>query len=230
MSRTVHIWSIPLDQDPRPLVHLLQPDEVARAERFHFARDAHRYQVGRARLRQILSYHTGVAAAALRFDYNAYGKPALLPAQNTDGWAFNLSHSGDHALCAVAQGHAVGIDLEALRPVDYLAMAKVVFSPLEQTTLAQLPQRQPLLAFFQGWTRKEAYIKAWGQGLSMALADFDVTVTPGQLARLLATRPDPAEASRWSLYGWCPATKQVAALAVAGQGCHLLQRQITELG
>ncbi len=229
MNQTVHIWSIPLDQDPRPIVHLLQPDEVARANRFQFARDARRYRVGRALLRRVLSHHTGIAAAALRFHYNAYGKPALAPDQNTGSWEFNLSHSGEHALCAVAQGHAVGIDLEEIHPVDYLAMAKVVFSTLEQATLAQLSQRQQLLAFFQGWTRKEAYIKAWGQGLSMALTDFDVTVTPGQAARLLATRPDPAEARRWSLHGWFPAKQQVAALAVAGERWQLLQHAVAEL-
>ena len=94
-------------------------------------------------------------------------------------------------------------------------MAATVFSPYEQAVLRRLPIAQQATAFFNGWTRKEAYIKAHGQGLSMPLADFDVTLAPDEPVRLVATRPDPTEAQRWSLYGWSPAAQWVAALAVA---------------
>jgi 4'-phosphopantetheinyl transferase len=215
----VHIWSIQLDQPTRSssLAKLLSAEETARAARFHFARDAHHYTVGRATLRLILSQYLALPPAALTFDYNAYGKPLLAPAQNPVGLAFNLTHSGGHALCAITHGHAVGIDLEVMRELDYLQMAGTVFSAQEQAILRSLPVTDHQRAFYNGWTRKEAYIKAHGQGLSMPLADFDVTLAPHEPARLLATRPDPSEAARWSLYGWSIDTDRVAALAVAGQ-------------
>jgi 4'-phosphopantetheinyl transferase len=227
----VHIWSILLDQAQTPthFAKLLNDDETARAARFYFERDTRRYTVGRATLRLILSHYTGLSPTALHFTYNPYGKPALVADQNPDCVEFNLSHTGDHALCAITHGHAVGVDLEAMKPLDYLQMAGTVFSDCEQATLQRLPVDQQAVAFFNGWTRKEAYIKAHGQGLSMPLADFDVTLAPDEPARLLATRPDPDEVGRWSLFGWAAAADRIAALAVAGQGWHLVHHESSEL-
>lgn len=227
----VHIWSIPLDQNATAehLANWLNPEETARAARFYFARDTRRYTVGRATLRLILSHYTGLSPAELHFTYNGYGKPALAAHQNQTGVEFNLSHTGDHALCAVTTGHAVGVDLETIKTLDYLQLADTVFSPYEQAILRQLPTSKQPDAFFNGWTRKEAYIKAHGKGLSMPLADFDVTLAPDEPARLLATRPDPDEANRWSLFGWSIGTDLVAALAVAGQDWQLIHRNSSEL-
>ncbi|MEZ4868234.1 MAG: 4'-phosphopantetheinyl transferase superfamily protein [Caldilineaceae bacterium] len=229
--KEVHIWSIKLEQDAQSgrFAELLSADEAARAARFYFARDAQHYTVGRATLRLILSHYLGMPPTILRFVYNSYGKPGLLANQNPAGLTFNLSHSGGRALCAVTYGHAIGIDLEEMRALDYLAMAATVFSPYEQAVLHNLPVAQQATAFFNGWTRKEAYIKAHGQGLSMPLADFDVTLAPDEPVRLVATRPDPTEAQRWSLYGWSPAEQWVAALAVAGQGWQLTWHNSEEL-
>ncbi len=215
----VHIWSIPLDQPEaiNNLAKLLSAEETARAARFHFPRDAHHYTVGRATLRRILSHYLGLPPAKIDFTYNQYGKPILVKAQNADGLEFNLSHSGGHALCAITHGHAVGVDLEVMRDLDYLSLAATVFSAQELAVLRSLPLEQHPIAFYNGWTRKEAYIKAHGRGLSMPLADFDVTLAPQEPARLLATRPDPAEVDRWSLYGWSIADDRVAALVVGGQ-------------
>lgn len=222
--QVVSIWSIALAQADSIVTRLralLNAEEQARAQRFYFERDQRRYTVGRAMLRLILSQHGAGDPAALTFTYNQWGKPAL--ATTRAPLAFNLTHTGDHALCAVTAGATVGIDLEEIRALDYQQMAATVFSPLEQSTLQQIAPAQLPLAFFNGWTRKEAYIKAHGQGLSMPLADFDVTLAPDEPARLLATRPDPTEATRWSLYGWSVGKSQVAALALAGHGwqlCH----------
>jgi 4'-phosphopantetheinyl transferase len=185
--------------------------------------------VGRATLRRILSHYTGIAPAALAFTYNAFGKPALALDQNPASLEFNLSHTGDQALCAVTYGHAVGVDVEAIKELDYVQLAGTVFSAYEQATLQQLAPADQPLAFFNGWTRKEAYIKAHGKGLSMPLADFDVTLAPHEPVRLLATRPDPAEAARWSLFGWSIGATCVAALAVAGQDWQLVHRDLREL-
>lgn len=227
----VHIWSIPLDQPEElsSLAKLLSVEETARAARFHFPRDAHHYTVGRATLRRILSQYLGLSPTALAFEYNQYGKPTLAAAQNRDGVEFNLSHSGGHALCAVTHGHAVGVDLEVMRNLDYLALGATVFSAQELATLRSLPPDQHPLAFYNGWTRKEAYIKAHGRGLSMPLADFDVTLTPQEPPRLLATRPDPAEVDRWSLYGWTVADDRVAALVVAGQDWQIEWHESSDL-
>ncbi|HRW05163.1 MAG TPA: 4'-phosphopantetheinyl transferase superfamily protein [Caldilineaceae bacterium] len=227
----VYIWSIPLSEEASGPgdACLLNDEERARAARFYFDRDSRRYTVGRATLRRILSYYIGLPPAALSFIYNPFGKPALLPEQNPNGLEFNLSHTGDHALCAVTFGHAVGLDLEAIKPLDYLQLAGSVFSPREQTILRELSVTEQPQAFFNGWTRKEAYIKAHGKGLSMPLTEFDVTLAPGEPARLLATRPDPAEANRWSLFGWSVGTDLVAALAVAGHDWQLVHRNSSEL-
>jgi len=227
----VYIWSIRLDQpeETSHLANLLSADETARAARFHFAHDAQRYIVGRAMLRRILSEYMGIAPATVHFDYNPYGKPTLSAAQNGAGLEFNLSHSGDHALCAVTHGHAVGVDLEVMRELDYLALAATVFSPHELAALHSLPSAEQPRAFYNGWTRKEAYIKAHGRGLSMPLTDFDVTLVPQAPARLLATRPDATEAERWSLYGWSAGEDRVAALAVAGQDWQIDWHESSEL-
>ena len=227
----LEIWPIELDQ-AAPVNHfaqLLNQDETTRAARFHFERDSRRYTIGRASLRMILSYYTGLDPAALRFTYNDYGKPSLPADQNPDDVQFNLSHTGGYALCAVTIGHPVGIDVEEIRNLDYLQLATAVFSPQEQTELKQLPEHQQPRAFFSGWTRKEAYIKAHGRGLSMSLTDFDVTLTPDKPARLLATRPDPTEVNHWTLFGWSVDTKRVAALAVVGQGWRIAWRENNDI-
>lgn len=227
----VHIWSIPLEQPTKLTEYsmLLSADEAQRASRFYFERDRQQYTVGRAVLRRILGHYMDLSPAALTFTYNAYGKPALAPEQNQIGLAFNLSHAGGHALCAVTYGHAVGVDLELIKELDYLQLASTVFSSHEQASLRRVAPHEQQRGFFNGWTRKEAYIKAHGKGLSMPLADFDVTLDPREPARLLATRPDPAEVDRWSLFGWPVGETHVAALVVAGRDWRLVEHESSEL-
>ena len=213
----VHVWYAWLDRTPeetRQLSETLSIEEQERADRFRFQQDHDRFIVRRGILRAILSRYLGNEPARVQFKTSPYGKLALsnpLPPVDTGRAAnaalnqfsslcFNLSHSQGVALYAIAPGREVGIDVEIIRPnFDYLAVARRFFSPHEQAALGALPPAQQARAFFACWTRKEAYIKAHGEGLSLPLEQFDVSLAPGEGARLLATRHDPDDIHRWEM-------------------------------
>jgi len=212
----VHVWRAALTV-PTPRVEnlqrLLSPAELDRAARFHFQKHREHFVVARGVLRALLGAYLDCAPHALQFRYNAYGKPLLAPPLDLK---FNLSHSGEWALYALTHVGEVGVDLEHLRPVDDLEqIAARFFSAAESATLLALPQTQQTEAFFNCWTRKEAYIKGVGLGLSLPLDQFDVSLTPGEPARLLRRPDEMAEA--WSLYSLQPAPDYVGALAAVGQ-------------
>jgi 4'-phosphopantetheinyl transferase len=152
------------------------------------------------------------------FTYGEYGKPAV--AAETCGslpLRFNLSHSHEVACCAVACGREVGVDVEHLREgVEVMSLAAHFFSRGEVAALGALPPDQKPRAFFNCWTRKEAYIKAKGEGLSHPLGEFTVSLEPGSPAALLSTERDPAEAARWSLTELPFGDDYAAALACEG--------------
>ena len=155
----------------------------------------------------------------LRFDYTPFGKPHLATDLAQRPVQFNVSHSGELLLIAIVAGRAVGIDVEQIRTdLEVEAIAVHFFSSNEQRVLAKLPGALQVGAFFDCWARKEAYIKARGEGLSLPLDQFDVSLMPGEEARLIETRPDPAEAQRWSLASLDVAEGYKAALAVEGAG------------
>lgn len=176
--------------------------------------------VGRGVLRDILGRYLQIKPSQVQFRYGQYGKPALVEAAETSTrLEFNLSHSGPLALYAVTPTQPVGIDLEAIRPLtDMEEIAHRFFAPSEYKTLLALPDEQRLLAFFNGWTRKEAYIKALGTGLSHPLHTFKVSLVPGQPASLLDVEGDPQATGRWSVLAFTPAAGYVAALSIAQQG------------
>ncbi|HEY85092.1 MAG TPA: 4'-phosphopantetheinyl transferase superfamily protein [Chloroflexi bacterium] len=213
----VHIWRAWLTQ-PMPLIQqiaeLLSDDEKARARRFHFERDRLKFIVGRGILRQILSRYLAVQAEEIQFSYGSQGKPALaIPA--TQNIQFNLAHSRNLALYAVTCKQKAGIDVEYIRRLDDMAqMAARFFSPRENAAFQRLPEKDKPAGFFNCWTRKEAWLKACGDGLTRPLDQFDVTLTPGDPARILSIRNAPAEAARWQLQAFQPAPNYVAALAV----------------
>lgn len=218
----VQVWQVGLQQAPATIDHLhalLDADERQRAARFHFPADQRRYIVGRGTLRLLLGHYLQTPPAQLTFTYNAYGKPELATGPGAPLLPFNLSHSGEFALYAITRQRGVGIDIEFMRPdIVYQELARYVFSPYEQAILAALPVTEQLAAFYRGWTRKEAFIKARGMGLSLPLEQFDVTLQADVPPRLLATRDDPQEAGRWGLCDLpCP-PGYAAALVVAGQG------------
>jgi 4'-phosphopantetheinyl transferase len=163
-----------------------------------------------------------VAPDQLRFDYSNHGKPKLAKTFGQGRLSFNLSHSGGLALYSVTLGREIGIDLERVwEDLEYEQIAERFFSPREGTMLRRLPARQRPEAFFNCWTRKEAYLKARGEGLSLPLNQFDVSMAPGEPAALLNVWDDPQEATRWTLQELIPAPGYVGALAVEGHAWRL---------
>lgn len=222
----VHVWIAPLDGAGArrdALEAVLSPDEAARAARFRFEEDRRRFVAARGTLRSILGRYLGCAAAEVRFEYGPFGKPLLAAPGEPQPLHFNLSHAGELALLAVARGRRVGIDVEQIRPLrDLEALVERFFAAYERATIGALAPELRQEAFFTCWTRKEAYIKARGEGLTFPLHAFDVTILPSDPAGLRSVSGDAAEASRWSLREIRPRTGYVAALAVEGQDWHLI--------
>ncbi|MCA1567210.1 MAG: 4'-phosphopantetheinyl transferase superfamily protein [Acidobacteria bacterium] len=217
----VHLWRASLAQTPDALRRLhstLAPDEAAKAARFHFPRDRDHFIAARGLLRRLLGRYLAQPPDSLRFAYGAYGKPSLGgAAAAAQDLRFNLSHSHELALYAFARGRELGVDLEHMRP-DFAGedIAERFFSAREVSMLRTLPAEARTPAFFNCWTRKEAYIKARGEGLSHPLDAFDVSLIPGEPAALLGTRGDPRELTRWSLHSLDVGEAYAAAVVVQG--------------
>jgi 4'-phosphopantetheinyl transferase len=221
----IHVWSASLDVG-RPhiqdLRRTLSHDEIEKAGRFRFAKDRERFVFGRGLLRVLLGRYLNERPERLQFCYGPYGKPGLVAQHERDGIHFNVSHSQDQVLYAIAQDRQVGIDLEYVRRLpEANDMVERYFSSHERSVFRALARDAQLEAFFRGWTCKEAFIKATGQGFSFAPDRFDVAMAPGEPARLLNVSADPAEACRWSLYELLPAPGYIGALAAEGQDWHL---------
>ncbi|MBN2390524.1 MAG: 4'-phosphopantetheinyl transferase superfamily protein [Anaerolineae bacterium] len=216
----VHVWRVDLRVTAdcvERLATTLSSTERARAARFRFPEHRERFIVAHGALRDILGRYLNVSASELVFEANAHGKPAL----PEHAWLqFNLTHSGDMALVAVTRDRPVGIDVEhKIPPDDPARLVAQFFSENENATFSALPESQREAAFFTGWTRKEAYIKALGEGLSTPLDQFDVSLAPDQPARLLANRLHPGHPAHWSLLDLDPdaiGPDYAAALAIAG--------------
>ena len=209
----VHVWRIPLDVPHavvRQLATVLTPDERKRAARFLAPIHRTRFQVGRSMLRRILGRYLGSDAARLEFSYGPQGKPSL--AGNV---RFNLAHSKDLALLGVTLGREIGVDIEALRPLDDAErIVARFFSDREQSEFFRIAPELRQEAFFRAWVRKEAYIKATGKGLSQPLGEFDVTLAPGELPRLLRVEGHPGEPVRWQMVEVLPAVGFQGAMVV----------------
>jgi 4'-phosphopantetheinyl transferase len=165
-----------------------------------FERDREHFVAARSFLRLILAHYVGCGPRDLQFGYGLHGKPQLQGVAGSEPIAFNLSHTRGKAICAVALGRQVGVDIEQIRPeVDILGIARTTFSSDEYARLTALPPGQHLAAFYACWTRKEAYIKALGAGLSYPLDAFDVSFEPNTPAQLLRSADGEAERQRWVL-------------------------------
>lgn len=222
-ARDVHVWRASLDLDPTAMLPDLSDDELARAGAYHFSKDRKRFVVGRGILRRLLAGYLGDKPRELQFDYGPQGKPALAGIYRDAGVSFNLSHAADAALYAVTRERAIGIDIEQIRPgFAGDGIAERFFSAAERRSMASLPPGAKDAAFFACWTRKEAYIKATGQGLSLPLDQFTVSLTPHEPARLSSVDWDPAQINRWSLYDLPCGAEHMAALAVEGRGLRLV--------
>ncbi len=217
----IHVHYTMLDAPPGRIAafrELLTDDEQARADRFRFTRDHNHYVIAHSWLRTILAAYLEMHPRAIQFSYSQYGKPHVENQPVGLDLRFNLSHAGKIALLGVARGATIGVDVEQIR-MDFpvLDVAEHFFSDHERAVLAAVPPALQHETFFNAWTRKEAYIKAIGEGLSHPLADFDVSLAPGDPPQILATRPDPSEAARWSLASFAPYPGYIAAVAIQGR-------------
>lgn len=208
----------------------LSPDERQRAARFHFDVHRQRFALSRGLLRTLLGYYLEADPATLPIVYGPQGKPGL----EGGSLRFNVSHSEDLALYALALDSSgtleLGVDVESIRPVPYAeSIARRFFCPAEWQEIQSLPPEQRAGAFFRCWTRKEAYVKALGGGLSVPLDRFQVTLLPGQPAKLVSLDGDPVRAAEWSLYHLDPARNYAGALAVHSLDFHLCTRYCRHL-
>src|SRR5258706_3318452 len=216
----IHVWRVPLNQSPARLLELkavLSPDERARAERFRFDKDRNQFIESRAALRLLLSQYLNVSPTGLTFSKAAHGKPALANGQSNSGLRFNLSRRDGLALVAVTRDREIGIDVELIQAdLPLFEIANVSFSENELAILQSLPESQQAAGFYNCWTRKEAYVKARGEGFSFPLKEFDVSLTPGAAAKLLAVRGRNTEVDRWTLQDLSAGDGYVAALMFEG--------------
>ncbi len=213
-AHEVHVWTLDGSASKVAAARfdpLLSPDEKERAMRFRFDHLRHSFVVTRGVLRCLLARYLNLHPAEIRFAYGEKGKPALASAADIE---FNATHSHGSALFAFAKGCRVGVDLEAVRPTAGAQdIADRFFCPEEAAEIRSLPPGERERAFFRCWTRKEAYIKAIGDGLSAALDGFRVTVQPGEPARLVHIAQDTVAAQAWTLDDLAPSAEFAAALA-----------------
>ncbi|MEQ8187731.1 MAG: 4'-phosphopantetheinyl transferase superfamily protein [Candidatus Eremiobacterota bacterium] len=213
-NNEVHIWLASLNIDRtfvETLKKILSEDEIKRAEKFYFQKDRNHFIACRGILRNILGFYLNINPGEIKFSYNPYGKPSLNETEKK--LSFNLSNSHGMAIYGITCNRDIGIDIEHI-PKDFSweDIVKNFFSEKEIRSLYQIPTHLQKKAFFNGWTRKEAYIKAKGKGLSIALDSFDVSLTPGKPAELLEVRGE--EKSRWFLKEIILDPDYVSAIAV----------------
>ncbi len=217
----IDVWRVPLNQNPQRLPELkevLSSDEQTRAERFRFDKDRNQFIESRAALHLLLSQYLNSSPTGLTFSKAAHGKPALANGQSQRGLRFNLSRRDGLALVAIARDRELGVDVELIRPgLPLFEIAEVSFSQNELATLQGLPEGQQTAGFYNCWTRKEAYVKARGEGFSFPLKQFDVSLTPGTPAELLEVRDCAAEIDRWTLQELSVGDDYLAALMFEGR-------------
>ncbi len=213
---TAHVWCIDLGAklSVSQCFRLLSDDEKERAAKFRFEKDRQHFIIARGTLREILALYLSEKPANIEFEYEKNGKP-FLPRNPLQ---FNLSHAGEIALIGLTKNNIIGVDVEVInRKVEVERVAQHFFAKGEINALMSLPQTQRHEAFFNCWTRKEAFIKATGDGLSFPLDQFEVTLKPNEKAALLATHFDEKEREKWSLFNLEIKEGYKAALAVKGK-------------
>jgi 4'-phosphopantetheinyl transferase len=223
MTVQIDLWTWPLDVDAAERARLsafLSDDEKARAARFVFERDRERYIVAHGRLREILGGRANAHPNTLHFEHSDQGKPALVPR----AFHFNLSHSDGLAALAVSADFALGVDVEAVRPLKE-DVAERFFSRREVEALARLSPDDQLHGFYRCWTRKEAVIKAIGEGLSRPLDSFDVSVEAGVSPTLERLDGEADAPQRWRLAHFDPAPGFVGAVACRTGGAALVLKR-----
>lgn len=214
-NREVFLWTVPLEASDRQVEECrawLSEQEVTRAARYKFDRHRRDFILSHGVLRALLGKLKREHPASFSFAYALHGKPALQ--DRTEPVQFNMSRSSSLAVYAFTIGCEVGVDVEQIIPVPELAeVAERFFTTEETAELMALSELQRVHGFFNCWTRKEAFVKALGEGLSVPLDSFRVTLGPGEPARLLYMADNVQAAQDWTLYDWVPAAEWVCALA-----------------
>lgn len=214
----VHLWLVSIAEKEAQLDDLrgiLSSEELKRAERFHFEKDKKRYVVARGMLREILSQYCPFGPEEHQFRYNQYGKPYLI---GSDWLCFNISHSEDKVLYGLTQNREIGIDIEYVKPFENAHhIVERFFSDYEKDQFRSVPDHLKNRAFFSCWTRKEAYIKALGKGMSLPLDEFSVYFIPDKPACLLETKHDIREKDRWTIQEINVGEGYIAAVIVQGR-------------
>lgn len=220
-SGEIHLWHVSpsnTEFDWTSSKRLLSADELTRMGRFHFDKDRNNFLFARSMLRMLLASYLGVFPEELIFAYSAYGKPSLArPSVRLD---FNMSHSNGDLLIATCLGRNIGVDIEWVRhDLDVHEIAQRFFSAAENEALQAMPDSLRYDTFFSCWTRKEAFVKARGEGLSCPLDSFDVSVDAGAGTVNLTMRPDPSEAQHWELcaIGGLPGFAAAVAVEIGDQ-------------
>ncbi len=217
-AQAVHCWLFAPSRLQAPeILNVLSQDERARASRFAFERDRMQYAVCRGVLRHLLGRYGAGSAARLCFKYAAHGKPNLVVDENAGGIEFNLAHSHDLAAIAVTRGLEVGVDVEQIRSfADLQAMAETSFALEEQAELRALDASLQLRAFFAGWTRKEAFMKATGEGFSRATGSFAMSIDPDRPPKLLRVDGHARPIGDWTVMDLEVGLAARGAVVVAG--------------
>jgi 4'-phosphopantetheinyl transferase len=218
-SREVHLWTVSLESSEEGFARSLSwlsPEESARAERFHFDRHRRAFVLGRAALRALLASYLGTEPVEVRLAYGPQGKPALTDA--SQALRFNASNSASLAAYAFTMGCEIGVDVEHNRALhDLESVARRFFAREETAELLALSETERTSAFFNCWTRKEACIKAMGGGLSIPLDSFQVTLLPGDAARMVRLAGSVDAAGGWTLHDFTPAPTYAGAIAYPDQ-------------
>jgi 4'-phosphopantetheinyl transferase len=217
-----HLYSIHLEQAPEDLDEIrawLSPEEKARGDKFHFELHRNRFIAGRGALRRILSTYLGVTPESLGFEYGPYGKPVLRPIQNETRLMFNLAHSDNLGLIGVSHGAIIGVDLEKVRFLeDFDDLVGRFFSPSEAGIFLGLNPVEKPEAFFNLWTRKEAWLKATGEGIAHSLNQVEVAFLPEETAEIRRLPAGHGRVEDWSLESVSLAPGFAAAVVMESPG------------
>ncbi len=218
----VHVWCVPLTASPPELQRLrqfLSRDEQARAERFLFEKHRHRFAVGRGYQRELLARYVHAAPASLAFQYEGLGKPRLTDSTENAGLCFNFSNSGDLGLLAITLNAELGVDIEKIRELsDMSGLANRFFCVEEAEFISAQEGRDRLAAFFRCWTRKEAYLKAIGKGLTVPLNRVVVSTEADGPAEIISIGDSASKATQWRLAHLQPAAGYIGAVALPRHG------------
>ena len=231
---SVHIWKIESEKlaDREDYFYsILSSDENSRARKFHFDKERLRFIVARGGLRLLCAHYLGAGAKEIAFGHNYYGKPFVLnhKTHTASNIQFNVSHSGEYIVIALSQGVPVGIDIEQItNDIEFLEIAQNFFSPVEYAELIKQPVIEQCKAFFHIWTRKEAYIKAKGKGLSIPLDSFDVSIKTLDQSVSLNVGDAKNSENSWSIYDLTLTQGYAAALAIESGASRLSYFDLSE--